>query len=66
MWGISLPNLQMMLADSVAVLLNLEGRDGEGSVPQAAAPSKGGTHTTPPMNFGAFLKMMHEIQDHRK
>lgn len=68
MWGISYPNLQMMMADSVAVLLHTDENGSQttpGAQPRNAAPTPG-THTTPPMNFGEFLKKMHEIQDHRK
>ncbi len=69
MWGISYPNLQMMMVDSVAVLLHTEGNNGGSAgqgVPAASSSQTPGTHTTPPMNFGQFLKKMHEIQDHHK
>lgn len=66
MWGISLPNLQMMLADSVASLIHTdENNTGEQGVGLQATKTPG-THTTPPMNFGDFLKTMHKIQDSRQ
>ena len=67
MWGISYPNLQMMMADSVAVLLHTDGGSPAGQSVQANGVAQvPGTHTTLPMNFSEFLKKMHEIQDHRK
>lgn len=65
MWGISWPNLAMMMFDSTASLLGPTETDTTPPVLNGRQTA-GGRHTTPPMNFGTFLKTMHEIQDHRQ
>lgn len=65
MWGISYPNLQMMLADAVAVLMPPP-EDYVAPARGRMEMQPGERHTTPPMSFGAFLKTMHDIQDHKR
>lgn len=66
MWGVSYPNLQMMLADAVAVLMPPP-EDSGTPAPRGQIVAQPGTrHTTPPMSFGDFLKTMHDIQDNKR
>ena len=66
MWGISYPNLQMMLADAVAVLMPPPEDYAAPAQGRMTMQQQGERHTTPPMSFGAFLKTMHDIQDHKR